>query len=54
MEKNSRVEIGSTPSPSTGKPAQVIKEGEGVRFDDEQLPTELEIAKLSSVSFGKE
>ncbi len=46
MIKDGKVKIGKTPSVVSGKPAQVIKEGEPVRKDEQ--PTDPGLKKLAS------
>lgn len=47
MEKQGKVEAGVTPSEVSGKPSEVIKEGQAVRKDE--APVKSSIEKVASL-----
>lgn len=47
MEKTGRVEAGTTPSEVSGKPSEVIKEGQALRKDE--TPDNSSIEKAASL-----
>ena len=48
MVKTGRVEVGVTPSVHSGKPSQMVKEGEAITEDEEELTVSVHIPELDN------